>query len=119
MWVFEVLGLHLFLAAVGISSGPAFLTGLANRGTGLLLAALVVSLVPHAVTLLASRRLFTSLHPGVLLGACAGAGVSSAALEALEEAAGSKVPALGYNVPYAVGNTLLTLAGTLLVAMIP
>jgi putative transport protein len=26
MWVFEVLGLHLFLAAVGISAGPAFVT---------------------------------------------------------------------------------------------
>jgi putative transport protein len=118
MWVFEVLGLHLFLAAVGISSGPAFVTGLAERGAGLLLAGVAVSLVPHAVTLLAGRRLFPSLHPGVLLGACAGAGVSSAALEALEEAAGSKVPALGYNVPYAVGNTLLTLAGPLLVALI-
>jgi putative transport protein len=118
MWVFEVLGLHLFLAAVGISSGPAFVSGLAERGAGLLLAGVAVSLVPHAVTLLAGRRLFPSLHPGVLLGACAGAGVSSAALEALEDVAGSKVPALGYNVPYAVGNTLLTLAGPLLVALI-
>jgi putative transport protein len=118
MWVFEVLGLHLFLAAVGISSGPAFATGLAERGVGLLLAGVVVALVPHAVTLLAGRGLFPSLHPGVLLGACAGAGVSSAALEALEEAARSKVPALGYNVPYAVGNTLLTLAGPLLVALV-
>jgi putative transport protein len=119
MWVFEVLGLHLFLAAVGINSGPAFVRGLAERGAGLVLAGVAVSLVPHAVTLLAGRRLFPSLHPGVLLGACAGAGVSSAALEALEEAAGGKVPALGYNVPYAVGNTLLTLAGPLLVALVP
>jgi putative transport protein len=118
MWVFEVLGLHLFLAALGISSGPAFVTGLAKRGVGLLVAGVAVSLVPHTVTLLAGRRLFPSLHPGVLLGACAGAGVSSAALEALEEVAASKVPALGYNVPYAVGNTLLTLAGPLLVALI-
>jgi putative transport protein len=118
MWVFEVLGLHLFLAAVGISSGPAFFTGLAERGAGLLLAGVAVALVPHAVTLLVGHRLFPSLHPGVLLGACAGAGVSSAALAALEEAAGSKVPSLGYNVPYAVGNTLLTLAGPLLVVLI-
>jgi putative transport protein len=118
MWVFEVLGLHLFLAAVGISSGPAFVSGLAERGVGLLLAGVAVSLVPHAVTLLAGQRLFPSLHPAVLLGACAGAGVSSAALAALEEAARSKVPALGYNVPYAVGNTLLTLAGPLMVALV-
>jgi putative transport protein len=47
MWVFEVLGLHLFLAAVGISSGPAFVAGLAERGAGLLLAGVAVSLVPH------------------------------------------------------------------------
>jgi putative transport protein len=71
------------------------------------------------VTLLVGRRLFPSLHPGVLLGACAGAGVSSSALEALEEVSGSRVPALGYNVPYAVGNTLLTLAGPLLVVLVP
>jgi putative transport protein len=119
MWVFEVLGLHLFLAAVGISAGPVFVTGLMERGAGLLLAGVVVSLLPHAVTLLLGRRLFPAMHPGVLLGACAGAGVSSAALEALEETAGSKVPALGYNVPYAVGNTLLTLSGPLLVTFIP
>jgi putative transport protein len=118
MWVFEVLGLHLFLAAVGISSGPAFFTGLTERGAGLLLAGVAVALVPHGVTLLVGHRLFPSLHPGLLLGACAGAGVSSAALAALEEAAGSKVPSLGYNVPYAVGNTLLTLAGPLLIALI-
>jgi putative transport protein len=119
MWVFEVLGLHLFLAAVGISSGPAFVAGLTIRGAGLLLAGVAVALVPHTLTLLVCRRLFPSLHPGVLLGACAGAGVSSAALEALEEVARSKVPALGYNVPYAVGNTLLTLAGPLLIALVP
>ena len=52
-----------------------------------------------------------TMRAGLLLGACAGAGVSSAALAALEETAQSKVPALGYNVPYAVGNTLLALAG--------
>src|SRR5262249_56899132 len=117
--VLRGLGLLLCRAAGGIGAGPAFVAGPPERGAGLLLAGVVVALVPHAVTLLAGRRLFPSLHPGVLLGACAGAGVSSAALAALEEAARSKVPALGYNVPYAVGNTLLTLAGPLLGALVP
>src|SRR5262249_47340060 len=118
MWVFEVLGLHLFLAAVGISSGPAFVSGLAERGVGLLLTGVAVSLVPHAVTLLVGRRLFPSLHPGVLLGAGAGAGLAPSSLSALREVARSKVPALGYNVPYAVGNTLLTLAGPLMIVLV-
>src|SRR5262249_37382019 len=81
MWVFEVLGLHASLAAVGTSPGPSCATGLAVRGAGLLLAGVAVSLVPPALTLLAGRLLFPSMPPAVLLGACAGAGVSSAALE--------------------------------------
>jgi putative transport protein len=117
-WV-EALCLHVFLATVGISSGPAFQSGLAERGIGLLLAGVFVALVPHTVTLLVGRRLFPSLHPGVLLGAVAGAAGSPAALAELEEVANkSKVPALGYNVPYAVNNILLTLAGPLLIALV-
>jgi hypothetical protein len=45
--------------------------------------------------------------------------VSSAYLEAREDAAGSEVPALGYYVPYAAGDTLLTPDVPLLVALIP
>src|SRR5262245_64389697 len=45
MWVFEVLGLHLFLAAVGINSGPAFVAGLAERGAGVVLSGVVVGRV--------------------------------------------------------------------------
>jgi putative transport protein len=36
----------------------------------------------------------------------------------VQEEAGSKVPALGYTVPYAVGSTLLTACGPLIVALV-
>ncbi len=55
-----------------------------------------------------------SAHP---LGACAGAGTITAALRAIEDEAQSKVPALGYTVPYAVGNILLTAWGPVIVAL--
>jgi hypothetical protein len=77
MWLVEVLGQHLFLAAVGIRAEPAFVTGLADRGAGLFLGGVAVSLVPHAVALLPGRRRLPSPHPAVLLGACPGAGASS------------------------------------------
>ena len=51
------------------------------------------------------------------LGACAGAGTITAALRAVQDEARSSVPALGYTVPYAIGNILLTAWGPVLVAM--
>jgi len=60
-------------------------------------------------------RYLLRLHPGVLLGVCAGAGCSSAGLAAVNSRAGSQVPTLGYGVSYAVGNILLALAGTIVV----
>jgi len=36
----------------------------------------------------------------------------------IQEAAKSKVPALGYGMPYAIGNTLLTIFGMVIVLML-
>ena len=57
------------------------------------------------------------LNPVILLGAEAGAGTTTAALRAVQDAAGSKLPVLGYTVPYAVGNILLTAWGPVIVAL--
>ena len=40
-----------------------------------------------------------------------------AALKAVQEEAQSKLPTLGYTVPYAIGNILLTAWGPVIVAM--
>jgi putative transport protein len=57
------------------------------------------------------------MHPGILLGVCCGAGTSAPALAAVQEVAKSKIPTLGYGVTYAVGNVLLALWGSLIVAL--
>jgi putative transport protein len=57
------------------------------------------------------------MNPVIVLGACSGAGTITAALRAIQETAKSELPALGYTVPYAVGNILLTAWGPVLVAM--
>jgi putative transport protein len=41
----------------------------------------------------------------------------TAALRAIQEQADSELPALGYTVPYAIGNIVLTAWGPILVAM--
>jgi putative transport protein len=57
------------------------------------------------------------MNPLILLGASAGAGTITAALRAVQDEAQSKVPAIGYTVPYAIGNILLTAWGPVLVAL--
>jgi putative transport protein len=117
LWVFESIGLAGFVAVVGLNAGPDFVVGLRTSGTSLLIAGLVTVLVPHLVGVVIGRWVF-KMHPGVLLGVCAGAGTATPALAAIQEAAKSPVPTLGYGVSYAVGNVLLALWGTVIVALL-
>jgi putative transport protein len=57
------------------------------------------------------------MNPVILLGACSGAGTITAGLRAVQEKAESTLPALGYTVPYALGNILLTAWGPVIVAL--
>lgn len=112
--LFESFGLTGFLALVGMSAGPGLVSGLRNSGLVLLAGGVLVTLLPHVVAILVGRYVF-KMHPGILLGVCAGAGTSGPALAELEKAADSKIPTLGYGMACAIGNVLLAMAGTLLV----
>jgi len=116
LWVFNNVGLNTFIAVVGITAGPSFVAGLRENGLGLFLAGIVVTTVPFIVMIYVGKYLF-KMHPAIVLGACAGARTTTAALGAIEEAAKSKTPALGYTVTYAVGNTLLIIWGVVIVLM--
>jgi putative transport protein len=116
MWVFDTVGLTVFMSVVGLSAGPSFVAGIKNTGVSLIFVGLVVAATPHAVAILFGRHILR-MNPLILLGACSGAGTMTAALRAVQEEAQSKLPALGYTVPYAVGNILLTAWGPVIVAM--
>ena len=115
--LFDSLGLTAFLAATALAAGPDFVRGLRHSGLSLLLAGIAIVIVPQLVTLLAGKFVFR-MHPGILLGVCCGAGTSAPALAAVQEVARSKIPTLGYGVTYAVGNVLLALWGSLIVALV-
>ena len=116
IWIFDTVGLCTFIGVVGISAGPGFMTGLQTTGISLVVVGLVCALIPHTVAILIGRYVLR-MDPLILLGACAGAGTITAALRAIQDEAQSKVPALGYTVPYAIGNILLTAWGPVLVAL--
>lgn len=118
LWVFDSFGLTGFLALVGIEAGPDFIAGITQSGLPLILAAVIVTTVPHVVTLLVGRHI-VKLHPGILIGVCCGAGTSAPALAAVQELADSRIPALGYGVGCALGNVLLALWGGVIVLLVP
>jgi putative transport protein len=116
MWVFETVGLTVFIGVVGLSAGPSFVTGLQKSGVSLILVGLLVAVLPHTAAMLFGRFILR-MNPVILLGACAGAGTITAGLRAIQEKAESPLPALGYTVPYALGNILLTAWGPVIVAL--
>ena len=117
MWVFDTVGLTVFIGVVGLGAGPSFVSGLQRSGMSLVLVGLVVAVLPHVTAILFGRYVLR-MNPLILLGACAGAGTITAALRALQEESQSKLPALGYTVPYALGNILLTAWGPVIVALL-
>ena len=115
-WVFDTVGLTVFIGVVGLSAGPSFIAGLQKSGVSLVLVGLVVAVLPHVTAILVGRFILR-MNPVILLGACCGAGTITAALRAVQEKAESTLPALGYTVPYALGNILLTAWGPVIVAL--
>jgi putative transport protein len=116
LWMLNNLGLTTFIAVVGLGTGPSFVTGLKAAGLSLLLWGVFVTTIPFVVGIFSGKYIF-KMHPGILLGACAGARTTTAALGAIQDEAQSKVPALGYTIPYAVGNTLLIIWGVVIVLL--
>ena len=79
LWVFDTVGLTVFIGVVGLSAGPSFVSGLRQTGPTLLIGALLVAVVPHLLGLFVGRAIL-KMDPVILLGAQAGAGTTTAAL---------------------------------------
>ena len=116
LWIFDTVGLAVFIGIVGLNAGPTFVSGLRETGPSLVFVALIVAILPHLVSLLFGYHVL-KMNPVILLGACAGAGTITAALRAIQDESQSKLPVLGYTVPYAIGNILLTAWGPVIVVL--
>jgi putative transport protein len=116
VWLMNTLGLNVFIAIVGINAGPGFVQGLIDVGLSLFLWGLVATTIPLIAGIYLGRYVF-KFHPAILFGVVAGARTTTAALGMIQDTAKSKVPALGYGMPYTIGNTLLTIFGMAVVIL--
>jgi putative transport protein len=117
VWFMNSVGLNIFIAVVGISAGPGFVNGLKTQGIGLFLWGAVATTVPLILGMFVGKFIFR-FHDALLLGIVSGARTTTASLGLVCDAGQSQVPALGYTVTYAVGNTLLTIWGMVVIMLL-
>lgn len=116
VWFMNSVGLNIFIAIVGISAGPGFVNGLRTQGISLFLWGALATTLPLILGLYVGKYIFR-FHDAILLGILSGARTTTASLGLVCDRAQSQIPALGYTVTYAVGNTLLTIWGMVLIVL--
>ncbi len=117
VWFMNSVGLNIFIAIVGISAGPGFVNGLKTQGIGLFLWGALATTLPLLLGVAIGKYLFR-FHDALLLGIVSGARTTTASLGLVCDRGHSQVPALGYTVTYAVGNTFLTIWGMVLIVLL-
>lgn len=117
VWFMNSVGLNVFIAVVGITAGPSFITGLKMLGINIFLWGIFATSLPLICGMLVGKYIF-KFHPAIILGCCAGARTTTAALGMVCDKAQSNIPSLGYTITYAVGNTLLTIWGMVIIMFI-
>ena len=90
-----------FMTPPIVITSPRWMTVLLNTGISCILAG----------------KWFFKMNPVILLGACTGARLCTAALGALQEACGSSTPVLGYTIPYALNNVIFAVWGVVIVLL--
>lgn len=116
LWLLNNMGLNLFIAVIGIQCGPTFISGFKEVGFPMFLMGILSTSLPLIIAMFLGAKVF-KFHPAVNLGCCAGGRTTTAALGAVTESLQSSVPAMGYTITYAIGNTLLILMGVAMVLL--
>jgi putative transport protein len=117
VWFMNSVGLNIFIAIVGISAGPGFVNGLKTQGIGLFLWGALATTIPLILGMFVAKYVFR-FHDALNLGIISGSRTTTASLGLVCDQAKSQIPALGYTVTYAVGNTLLTIWGMVIILLL-
>ncbi len=108
------LGLAVFMVSTGLNAGGGILDHLSQVGAVVLFSGMLVTTLPVLVGYLFGVWVL-KMNPALLLGAITGARTCAPAMDVVNEAANSSIPALGYAGTYAVANVMLTLAGSFII----
>lgn len=109
-WFMDNAGLNLFIAVVGLTAGPSFISGLQEVGIGLFFVGILCTALPLIISIYIANKIFR-FPAAVALGCVAGSRNAVAALGAIQDSLDSTLPMMGYTVTYAIGSVSMILAG--------
>lgn len=116
-WLFDKLGLNMFIAVVGISSGANFISGIQSVGISLFVVGIISTIIPLVLMVFVGHKIF-KFGKAETLGCVAGSRCGVASIGAIQDAIGSNLPAIGYTVTYAVANFVLVFSSLLVIAFV-
>lgn len=117
IWFMDNAGLNLFIAVVGLSAGPSFISGLREVGFQLFFVGMACTAIPLIICIFIANKLFR-FPAAVALGCVAGSRNAVAAIGAIQDNLESTMPMMGYTVCYAVGSVVLILAGMVVTLLV-
>ncbi|AHH20967.1 putative transporter, aspartate/alanine exchanger family [Nocardia nova SH22a] len=114
--VIKTLGLSIFIAVVGLTSGPQAVHLVQEFGIGLPIAGVLMTAVPACLSLILAWKVMKLPAP-LALGAITGQQCSTPGITAVQQVAGNATPLIAYTIVYALSNVVLPLLGPIVVAM--
>ncbi|MDE6272163.1 MAG: aspartate-alanine antiporter [Muribaculaceae bacterium] len=109
LWVFQNLGVNMFIAIIGLTAGASFIYGLQRAGWLIFIVGAICTISGLVINIFLARRLFRFSTPETL-GCVAGGRLSVASIGAITDALQSDVPNLSFTIAYAVANISLVFA---------
>lgn len=117
LWLFNNLGVNMFIAIIGLTAGASVVSGLREAGWMVILIGAICTIVGLVINILIGRKIFKFSAPETL-GSVAGARCSVASIGAIQDTLSSDVPNLSFTVTYAVANISLVFASLLLLFLV-
>lgn len=117
LWIFNNLGINMFIAVIGLTAGAALIQGLKEAGVMIILVGALLTLLGLVINVFLAHKVFRFSSPQTL-GCVAGGRCCVAAMGAIQSTLESDVPNLGFTVCYAVANVSLVFSSLLVLFLV-
>lgn len=117
IWIFNNLGINMFIAVIGLTAGASFVYGLKTAGWSIFLVGAICTLLALVCNIFIARKVFRLSTPDTL-GCVAGGRLCVAAIGAIRDTLQSDVPNLGFTITYAVANITLVFSSLIILFLV-